>query len=173
MNLKFAPLILAMLSALGLLPLAAQVSAGKSDHPRHVTPDYASGSTFIPAPRGWDTVKAALSQFDYALAMHDVGMLQTAGVDEAGAKRWDKFFSENPLAKVTDDCPSSELFSGETKAFWNCTETVTLITDGKPQLFYHLIQFSFGKKNGMWKVSGRRSVVDSGGEQFVGPAGWP
>lgn len=172
MSVTFSRSILAMVFAVGLLPSTAQVPA-KGGHTHPANPEYGARSAFVPAPRGWDTVKAALSQFDYALAMHDVVMLQAAGVDPAGAKRWDKFFSENPLAKVTDDCPASELFAGETKAFWNCTETVTLFPDGKAQPFYHLIQFSFGKKNGMWKVSGRRSVGDPGGQPFGGPAGWP
>lgn len=100
-------------------------------------------------------MKAALSQFDYALAMHDVGMLQVAGVNTASAKLWDRFFSENPLATVTDDCPVSELFVSEDAATWTCTETVTIISAGRPRAFDHVIRFRFGRNNGIWKVADR------------------
>ena len=99
MSLKSAGFILAM--ALGFGPLA--MAAPKGQHMLPAPPVSTNGSTFIPAPRGFGSVKAALSQFDYALAMHDVGMLQVAGVNTASAKLWGRFFSENPLATVTDD----------------------------------------------------------------------
>ncbi len=97
-----------------------------------------------------------MSQFNYALAMHDVGMLQVAGVNQSGAKLWDKFFSENPLATVKDNCPVSELFIAENAAFWTCTETVTIMVGKKPRAFDHEIRFTFSRKNGMWKVANRR-----------------
>jgi hypothetical protein len=172
MSLKSTGLILAMILEFGLLELAAQTAVAKGRQAHSPKPDPSTGSTFIPAPRGFGTVKAAMSQFNYALAMHDVGMLEAAGVDQEGAKRWNKFFSENPLATVADDCPASELFAAEERAFWTCTETVTVISDGRPQAFYHLIQFTFGKKNGMWKVYRRRLVGDLDDQQG-GSASWP
>lgn len=87
--------------------------------------------------------------------MHDVGMLQVAGVNTASAKLWDRFFSENPLATVTDDCPVSELFVSEDAATWTCTETVTIISAGRPRAFDHVIRFRFGRKSGIWKVADR------------------
>lgn len=87
--------------------------------------------------------------------MHDVGMLQVAGVNSASAKLWDKFFSENPLATVTDDCPLSELFVSEDTATWTCTETVTIISAGRPRAFDHAIRFRFGRTKGIWKVADR------------------
>lgn len=145
-----------MFSWFALLAMAAPTALAKGRHAHPAKPISTTGSTFIPAPRGFDTVKAALRQFNYALAMHDVGMLQVAGVDRASAKLWDRFFSENPLATVTDNCPVSELFVSEDAAFWTCTETVTIVFGGKPRAFDHVIRFKFGRKNGMWKVTNRR-----------------
>lgn len=160
MSLKSAGLILAVSSGLGLLAMAAPSALAKGwpkfRHAHPARPASTNGSTFIPAPRGFGTVKAALSQFDYALAMHDTGMLQVAGVNRESAKLWDKFFSENPLATVTDNCPASELFVAEDKAIWTCTETVTIISAGRPRAFDHVIQFTFGRDHGIWKVADRR-----------------
>lgn len=138
-----------------LLAMAAQAAPAKAQHVLPAGPVSTAGSTFIPAPKGFGSVKAALSQFDYALAMHDVGMLQVAGVNRASARLWDKFFSENPLATVTDDCPVSELFVSENSATWTCTETVTIISAGRPRAFGHVIRFRFGRNDGMWKVADR------------------
>lgn len=151
MSLKSAGFIFAM--ALGFGPLMK--AAPKGQHALPARPVSATGSTFIAAPRGFGSVEAALSQFNYALAMHDVGMLQVAGVNSASAKLWDKFFSENPLATVSDDCPVSELFVSEDAATWTCTETVTIIAAGKPRAFYHVIRFRFGRNHGIWKVADR------------------
>lgn len=101
-------------------------------------------------------VQAALDRFDYALANHDVAMLQAAGVDDASAKLWQRFFSENPDATVTDRCPVSELAISFDASYWTCTETVTIISDGKPLAFLHIIHFTFAKKRGVWLVAGRR-----------------
>lgn len=139
-----------------LLAAAAQAALANAQHALPTRPASTSASTFIPAPRGFGSVNAALSQFNYALAMHDVGMLQVAGVSNASAKLWDRFFSENPLATVEDDCPLSELFISEDTATWTCTEMVTIISAGKRRAFYHVIRFRFGRKSGMWKVAERR-----------------
>lgn len=152
MSLKSAGLIVALAAGFG--PFA--MPASKSQNVLPARPVSSDGSAFVAAPRGFGSVKAALRQFDYALAMHDVGMLQVAGVNNASAKLWDKFFSENPLATVTDDCPLSELFEAEDTATWTCTETVTIISAGRPRAFYHVIRFRFGRKSGMWKVADRQ-----------------
>lgn len=139
--------------ALGFGPPA--IAAQKGQRALLADPVSNAGSTFVQAPRGFGSVEAALNQFDYALAMHDVGMLQVAGVNNASAKLWDKFFSENPLATVTDDCPVSELLVSEDTATWTCTETVTILSAGKQRAFYHVIRFRFGRNKGMWKVAER------------------
>jgi hypothetical protein len=166
MFLKPAGWILAMVSALGLLWAPEPMAYAKwGRHAHAAMPVSAAGSTYAPAPRGFGTVKAALSQFDYALAMHDVGMLQVAGVDDASAKLWDRFFSENPDATVTDDCPASKLFVAEDTAKWTCTETVTIISEGKPLAFLHVIRFTFGRNHGVWKVADRtvrQRIIPSG-----------
>lgn len=101
-------------------------------------------------------IEAALNRFDYALANHDVAMLQAAGVDDASAKLWQRFFSENPQATVTDRCPVSELSISFGTGYWTCMETVTIISEGKPLAFPHIIHFTFAKKRGVWLVAHRR-----------------
>lgn len=101
-------------------------------------------------------LKAALDRFNYALANHDVGMLQADGVDDSSAKLWQQFFSENPLATVSDRCPISDLLLSYNIGYWTCTETVTIISEGKPRPFMHVIHFTFAKKRGVWLVAGRR-----------------
>lgn len=156
MSFKSSASILAMLAAFGPLAIVTPAALAQTGHAHPASPVSTPASPFVPAPRGFDTVKAALSQFDYALAMHDVGMLQVAGVDRATAKLWNDFFSRNPLATVTDDCPVSELFVSQNTAVWTCTETVTIISEGRPKAFDHVIRFTFGRDHGTWKVADRR-----------------
>lgn len=101
-------------------------------------------------------LEAAMDRFNYALANHDVGMLQAAGVKNSSAKLWQRFFSENPLATVSDRCPVSELMISYDTGYWTCTETVTIISEGKPKPFLHVIHFTFAKKRGVWLVADRR-----------------
>ena len=101
-------------------------------------------------------VKATLDQFATALASRDMGQLQAAGIESATVKRFQKFFKDNPNAKVTDSCPNSTLFLAEDAAIWNCMESTTLVAQGKAPAFEHAIQFTFAKKNGMWAISDRR-----------------
>lgn len=101
-------------------------------------------------------VRAALNQFSSALEMRDLGRLEAAGVKPASVKLWQKFFRENPGATVTDQCPASELTISGDRAAWTCTETVTIIFEGKPLSFPHAIHFSFARNNGAWIVADRR-----------------
>ena len=101
-------------------------------------------------------VRAALNQFSSALATRDADKLQAAGVKPASVKRWRKFFRENPRATVLDLCPASELNVSVDTATWTCTETVTIIFDGKPLSFPHVIHFTFARNNGTWLVADRR-----------------
>jgi hypothetical protein len=59
-------------------------------------------------------------------------------------------------ALVLDHCPASELTTSYDTASWSCTETVTIIFDGKPLSFPHVIHFTFARNNGTWMVAGRR-----------------
>jgi hypothetical protein len=101
-------------------------------------------------------VQQTLDRFDSGLAAHDIDQLQAAGIEAGSAKGWQRFFKSNPEAKVTDSCPVTELFIGGDTAIWNCTETSTITSSGKPTQFAHVIRFTFTKKNGEWLISDRR-----------------
>ncbi len=101
-------------------------------------------------------VQETLDKFDSALAAHDVDQLQAAGIEPASSKGWQRFFKSNPEAKVTDSCPVTDLFIGGNTAIWNCTETSTITSSGKPVQYAHLIRFTFTKKNGEWVISERK-----------------
>ncbi len=101
-------------------------------------------------------MRSALNQFDNALALHDVDLLESAGVKRADAKRWQKFFKDNPHATVTDQCPDSDLLISDNTATWTCTETATILSEGKPRAFAHVIRFTFARNNGIWTVADRR-----------------
>lgn len=152
---KFVRLTIAMLWAAGLLAILApnarsqQLTSGTGAFSASDAPEYRNGQETLP-------LEAAMDHFNYALAMHDVGMLQAAGVKRQSARRWQKFFSENPLATVSDRCPVSDLLISSDTSYWTCTETVTIISEGKPKAFLHVIHFTFAKKRGVWLVADRR-----------------
>ncbi len=102
------------------------------------------------------TVQEALNQFDVAVASHDVGLLQATGIKPGSARGWQKFFKNNPDATVTDDCPASGLMMLNDTAVWNCTETVTVISEGKSVPFALGIRFLFARRNGAWTIADRR-----------------
>jgi hypothetical protein len=155
MPMKSAGFIFATVLGVALFALAAPAAfSQKSDY------GVSSFSASDPEPyQDWRAalpVEAAMDRFNYALANHDVGMLQADGVDRSSAKLWQRFFSENPLATVTDRCPISALFFSYGNSYWTCTETVTIISEGKPRAFLHVIHFTFVQKRGVWLVAGRR-----------------
>lgn len=101
-------------------------------------------------------VQEALDRFDSGLAAHDVDQLQAAGIEPVSVKGWQRFFKSNPDAKVTDSCPVTTLFIGGTTAIWNCMETSTISSGGKPMQYAHLIQFTFTKTSVGWLISDRK-----------------
>jgi hypothetical protein len=101
-------------------------------------------------------VQETLDRFDSALAAHDVDQLQAAGIEPVSAKGWQRFFKSNPEARVTDSCPVTDLFIGGDTAIWNCMETSTINSSGKPVQYAHVIRFTFTKKNGEWIISDRK-----------------
>ncbi len=101
-------------------------------------------------------VQETLDRFDSALAAHNVDQIQAAGINPVSAKGWQRFFKSNPEARVTDSCPVTELFIGSDTAIWNCMETSTISSAGKPVQYAHLVRFTFAKKNGEWIISDRR-----------------
>lgn len=153
---KPAGLILALVSGVGLLALAAPNAVCQSAAYQTSALSAPESPAFAPEGKA-QPVQAVLKRFNYALAMHDVGMLQAAGVKRASAKLWQRFFSDNPHAIVSDRCPVSELYVSDNTASWTCTETATIISEGKPRSFQHVIRFTFAKNDaGAWMVADRR-----------------
>ncbi|HEV2134356.1 MAG TPA: hypothetical protein VGR47_08835 [Terracidiphilus sp.] len=152
---KPARWFLTIVAGIGLVAIAAP-----NAHSQMPTGDVDSYSAPEPAVYQPVTeampVKAVLKRFDHGLAMHDVGLLQAAGVNRSDAKRWREFFRENPQATVTDECPISGLSISDESASWTCTETATIVSEGRPRSFVHVIRFMFAKTNGEWSVAYRR-----------------
>lgn len=148
-------LLIVLVSAAGALTLAAANAASQ-------TPGYgasllpASDSTTYQSAGESGSLQATLNQFDSALAAHDVEMLQAVGIKHVSAKRWQKFFKDNPRATVTDHCEASGLFISGDTANWTCLETATIIYEEKPRAFVHVIRFTFAKTNGEWMIADRR-----------------
>ncbi len=128
----------------------------------------AQTAMFIAIPAGMTTpstaqpredatmVQAVLNQFDTAVASHDVRLLQAAGIKPAPAKGWQRFFKDNPEASVTDDCPRSELVISGGTANWYCTETATIVSEGKQVSCTKVIHFTFTKTSDAWIISDRK-----------------
>lgn len=148
-----APAGLFVVLVSGLLAIVS--SHAVSQAPGYAASHPAAPTEYQPSEKAMP-VRAALNQFSSALAAHDPELLQAAGVKPASIKRWRKFFRENPRATVLDHCPASELTIDDDTANWTCMETVTIIFDGKPLSFPHVIHFTFARNNGAWLVAGRR-----------------
>jgi hypothetical protein len=101
-------------------------------------------------------VQEALDRFDSGLAAHDIQQLQAVGIEPVSAKGWQRFFKSNPEATVSDNCPVTSLFIAGDKALWNCMETSTITSAGKPVQYARTIQFTFTKRDGLWIISDRR-----------------
>ena len=145
MTTKSFGLILALVSAAGLLAMAAPNAFAQASGYTVKLLSASESATYQLAEEAVP-VRSALNQFDSALAMHDVEKLQAVGIKRVSAKGWQKFFKDNPRATVTDYCPVSELFISDDTANWTCTETATVISEGKPRPFVHVIRFTFAKR---------------------------
>ncbi|MDR3752353.1 MAG: hypothetical protein P4K78_00790 [Terracidiphilus sp.] len=147
--------ILALVSIAGPLALAAPNAFSQSSAFGVNLVSVPESATYQPAEEAVE-VQATLNQFDSALDAHDVGRLRAAGIKAVTAKRWQSFFRDNPRATVTDRCPVSELFISDSTASWTCSETITVISEGKPRAFVYVIRFKFAKTNGAWMIEDRR-----------------
>jgi eukaryotic-like serine/threonine-protein kinase len=130
------------------------VAATKAAPPPPVTP----AAPVITHVDDTALLREAVNNFKSAYNAHDMARMQAAwiGLRPQQAKGFQSFFKENPGASVRDDCaPSSLSVAGET-AEWTCTETTTIIVNGKPQPNSRPIRFSFVKKNGAWSISDRK-----------------
>ena len=112
-----------------------------------------------PAPAPVDEsvgVKAALAGFEAAYNAHDMGRLQAvwAGIKPAQAKGLQSFFHDFPSARVTDECPPSQLNISGDNASWACSESTILKPGAAPQS--HPIRFIFTKRGGTWTIADRR-----------------
>ncbi len=143
----------ALIAAAGLLAMAAPPSWPQT---AKLVSSVADSSAARPAVGEAALVQAKLDQFDSALATHDIGQLQAAGVKPVSAKRWQKFFKENPAAQVTDRCPAWALAISGDAATWDCTEKATIVSEGKPLSFEHLIRYTFSKRDGVWTITDRK-----------------
>ncbi len=101
-------------------------------------------------------VRAALDNFNSALAAHDVGKMQSLGLKSGDAKNLRNFFKDSPTAKMSDDCPPSALSIAGDTATWACTETTTVVISGKPQSRSLGIRYTFTKRGGNWAITDRR-----------------
>ncbi len=152
---RFFGSILALISVAGPLALAPPNAFSQSSAFGENLVSMPESATYRPADETVQ-VQAALNQFDSALDAHDVGRLRAAGIKAVSAKRWQSFFRDNPRATITDRCPISELLISESAASWTCSETTTVISEGKPRAFVYVIRFKFAKTNGMWMIEDRR-----------------
>lgn len=152
---QFCGRILALVSVAGPLALAAPNAFSQGSAYGLNLVSVPETATYQPAKEAVE-VQAALSQFDSALDAHDVGKLRDTGIKAVTAKRWQSFFRDNPRATVTDRCPVSELFISDSTASWTCSETTTVISEGKPRAFVYVIRFKFAKANGVWMIEDRR-----------------
>jgi hypothetical protein len=137
-----------------LAVVATHGSAQASVHSENWLPESRSAA-YQPAEEAV-RLQETMNQFDSALATHDVRKLEAAGVQQVSVKRWQRFFKDNPRATVTDRCPASELLISNDAASWTCTETSTIISDGRPRSYVHVIRFIFAKTSGGWMVADRR-----------------
>jgi hypothetical protein len=137
--------------------LVAAVPAGFAQSPAsNVTPAAERMIAACQVVQEASGVQEVLDRFDSGLAAHDIQQLQASGIEPVSAKGWQRFFKSNPEAKVTDECPVTSLFIAGDKALWNCMETSTITSAGKPVQYAHMIQFTFTKKDGSWSISDRR-----------------
>lgn len=152
---KSAGLILTFISGFGLFAMSVPNTLSQTPGRGESLLSASDVVTYQPTEEAMP-VRSALNQFDNALALHDVDLLESAGVKRADAKRWQKFFKDNPHATVTDQCPDSDLLISDNTATWTCTETATILSEGKPRAFAHVIRFTFARNNGIWTVADRR-----------------
>jgi hypothetical protein len=139
------------------LVVAAAVPAAFAQNPKdNVNPAEARIVAACQVVQEATGVQETLDRFDSGLAAHDIQLLQAAGIEPVSARGWQRFFKSNPDAKVSDNCPVTSLFIAGETALWNCTETSTITSAGKPTQYAHLIQFTFVKRDGAWMISDRK-----------------
>ncbi len=155
MPMKSSILLFALVAAAGALA-AAPPDCGAQTSGSGARPAALPASGASQTAQEATLIQAALNHFDSALALHDFGQLQALGIRPASAKGWQKFFRNNPRATVTDDCPASTLAILGDTATWSCTETATLISEGKPLPYSLAVRFTFTRQNGVWTISDRR-----------------
>jgi len=148
-------MVFALAAAAGLMAAAAPNGFAQSPA-SNLTPAAARMIAACQVVSEASLVQDTLDRFDSGLAAHDVQQLQAAGIEPVSAKGWQKFFKSNPDATVTDDCPVTSLFIGGDKALWNCMETSTIKSSGKPVQYARMVQFTFIKTSGGWLISERK-----------------
>jgi hypothetical protein len=150
---KSLPSFLALIAAAALLTSPASRSWSQA---ANFVSSVGDSSVAVPSVGEAALVQARLNQFNSALAAHNVTLLQAAGVKPVNAKRWQKFFKDNPAAHITDHCSVGALVISGDAATWDCTETATIVSEGKPLSFVHVIHFTFSKQDGIWMIADRK-----------------
>jgi hypothetical protein len=147
-------LLVALLSAFSSSTATAQALLARSLNENSSLPGRTSEPRTEPADEAAQ-VQVAMDRFDSAIAAHDIARMQAIGVSTRDAKRWQSFF-RNPGATVSDNCPASALVVSGDSASWVCTETATVINEGKPSPYAWVVHFTFVKRDGTWMIADRR-----------------
>jgi hypothetical protein len=156
MAMKCLNVFFALAAASGMVAAAAGPNSSAPNSENNVSPAAARMIAACQVVQEATHVQEALDRFDSGLAAHDIQQLQAVGIEPVSARSWQRFFKSNPEATVSDNCPVTSLFIAGDKALWNCMETSTITSAGKPVQYAHTIQFTFTKKDGMWIISDRR-----------------
>ncbi|HEX4029691.1 MAG TPA: hypothetical protein VHX20_04965 [Terracidiphilus sp.] len=146
----------ALAATTGMVASAAAPNSSAQNPENSVTPAAARMIAACQVVQEATHVQEALDRFDSGLAAHDIQQLQAVGIEPVSAKGWQRFFKSNPEATVSDNCPVTSLFIAGDKALWNCMETSTITSAGKPVQYARTIQFTFTKRDGLWIISDRR-----------------
>ncbi len=116
----------ALFAAAGLLAMSAPQTWSQT---AHLVSSVADSSVARPAVGEAALVQARLDQFNSALASHNITELQATGVKPVNARRWQKFFKDNPAAQITDRCPVWALAISGDAATWDCTEKAMIVSE--------------------------------------------
>jgi len=91
-------LVLSLVSAVGAVAMAAPITFAQASGQGQNWLSASETVTYQPAQEA-ARVQETLSQFDSALAMHDVGGLQAAGIKRVNARRWQRFSKTIPAPR--------------------------------------------------------------------------
>lgn len=100
-------------------------------------------------------VQGVMERLNAALASHNLGGMRAVwpAMKSQEEKGFQKFFKDNPNAKMMMKCtPFSLTVSGDT-ANWVCNEAVTIVANGRPMSSEHSVRFTFKKSGAGWAIA--------------------